>query len=44
MIQSPDVLLIELALSCLVYPADAAYWSYRLAREYVERIPGMGRD
>jgi hypothetical protein len=37
MIQSTDVLIIELALSCLVYPADAAYWGYRIAREYAER-------
>jgi hypothetical protein len=37
MMQSTDVLIIELALSCLVYPADAAYWGYRLVREYAER-------
>jgi hypothetical protein len=37
MIQSTEVLIIELALSCLVYPADAAYWGYRIAREYAER-------
>ena len=36
-IKSTEVLIVELALSCLVYPAAAAQWGYRIAREYAER-------
>ena len=36
-IESTEVLIVELALSCLVYPATATQWGYRIAREYAER-------
>jgi hypothetical protein len=36
-IESREVLLIEQALSCLLYPANAADWGYHIAREYAER-------
>ena len=36
-IQSTEVLLIEYALSCLLYPLSSSDWGYRLARQYAER-------
>jgi hypothetical protein len=36
-IDSTEVLIIEQALSCLLYPTNAADWGYRIAREYAER-------
>src|SRR5439155_7511406 len=36
-IESTEALIIEQALSCLLYPTNAADWGYRIARQYVER-------
>jgi hypothetical protein len=37
LIDSPEVLRIEYALSCLLQPHASAEWGYRLARQYTER-------
>jgi hypothetical protein len=36
-IESTDVLMVEYALSCLLYPLSSSDWGYRLARQYAER-------
>lgn len=36
-IESSELLLIETALHCLLSPAEAAYWGYRVAKEHAER-------
>ena len=35
-IHSRDVLVIEDSMSCMLYPDDSSYWSYKLARAYTE--------
>src|SRR5215813_3257378 len=36
-IHSTEVLMIEYALSCLLYPTASSDWGYRIARQYAER-------
>jgi hypothetical protein len=36
-IESVDVLVVEMALSSLLQPDASANWGYRIAREYAER-------
>jgi hypothetical protein len=36
-IESTDVLVVEMALSSLLQPDASADWGYRIAREYAER-------
>ncbi len=35
-IESTEVLIIEMALSCLLQPRASAEWGYRIARQYAE--------
>jgi hypothetical protein len=42
-IHSKDVLIIEKSICCLLYPDNASYWVYHLARNYTEEYnPSYG--
>jgi hypothetical protein len=42
-IHSTDVLIIEQSMCCLLYPDNASYWAYHLARNYTEEYnPSYG--
>ena len=37
LIESREVVLVEDAIACLLFPYQSADWGYRLARDYAER-------
>jgi len=36
-IESTELLLVENALRCVLFPRESAYWAYQVAKGYAER-------